>query len=235
MLELKVKITTQSNCLIGNQTESFSVGGVDQSTTLDEDRKPVIHGSAVKGSLRNIVRENEVEMQKTQEYVKRVLEDMLRRYNEILGDNRALGKDKLTKIIHNIEKYIAKPKAEYIFGIENLNNMPRVFCTDFRVVEDPNDKNQSDNSKYLTIETKNSLEEKDNEIISRPRTYRVVKPGVTFEGWIRFQDTYFNGDNKELETIKEELKKQLEKFNEGFYGIGNSKSRGFGNIQVECE
>ena len=33
MFEIKVKIITKSNCLIGNQTESFSVGGVDQATT----------------------------------------------------------------------------------------------------------------------------------------------------------------------------------------------------------
>ena len=45
MFEIKIKITTVSCCLIGNQTESFSVGGVDQSTTTDEKGNPIIHGS----------------------------------------------------------------------------------------------------------------------------------------------------------------------------------------------
>ena len=59
MFEIKIKLTTESCCLIGNQTESFSVGGVDQSTTIDENGRPIIHGSAFKGALRNIVRELE--------------------------------------------------------------------------------------------------------------------------------------------------------------------------------
>ena len=56
---IEVTIITKSNCLIGNQTESFSVGGVDQSTTVDENGRPIIHGSAFKGAFRNIIREND--------------------------------------------------------------------------------------------------------------------------------------------------------------------------------
>ena len=43
MFEIKIKLTTMSSCLIGNQTESFSVGGVDQSTTVDENGNPIMH------------------------------------------------------------------------------------------------------------------------------------------------------------------------------------------------
>lgn len=64
MFEIKIKLTTESCCLIGNQTESFSVGGVDQSTTVDENGRPIIHGSAFKGALRNIVRELEKKRRK---------------------------------------------------------------------------------------------------------------------------------------------------------------------------
>ena len=60
MFEIRIKLTTVSCCLVGNQTESFSIGGVDQSTTIDENGKPIIHGSAFKGAFRNIVREREI-------------------------------------------------------------------------------------------------------------------------------------------------------------------------------
>ena len=55
-MKIKYTVTTKSNCLIGNQTSAFSIGGVDQCTTLDENGKPIIHGSAMKGALRNIFR-----------------------------------------------------------------------------------------------------------------------------------------------------------------------------------
>ena len=44
MLIINIRFTTVSSCLVGNQTESFSVGGVDQSTTIDENGRPIIHG-----------------------------------------------------------------------------------------------------------------------------------------------------------------------------------------------
>lgn len=47
MFEINIKLKTKSSCLIGNQTESFSVGGVDQATTIDENGKPIIHGLKV--------------------------------------------------------------------------------------------------------------------------------------------------------------------------------------------
>jgi len=56
MLIINIRFTTVSSCLVGNQTESFSVGEVDQSTTIDENGRPIIHGSAFKGALRNILR-----------------------------------------------------------------------------------------------------------------------------------------------------------------------------------
>ena len=52
MFEIKIKITTISSCLIGNQTESFSIGGVDQSTTIDENGKPIIHGEVLGKQLK---------------------------------------------------------------------------------------------------------------------------------------------------------------------------------------
>ena len=80
MFEIRIKLTTVSCCLIGNQTESFSIGGVDQSTTVDENGKPMIHGSAFKGAFRNIVREQdkrEGELAQIKNYVKYLIEETL--------------------------------------------------------------------------------------------------------------------------------------------------------------
>jgi len=230
MFDIKIELKTVSNCLIGNQTESFSVGGVDQSTTIDENEKPIIHGSAFKGALRNIVREIEKEESKfikTKEYVKSFIEETLKKYEDIPKT------EKIDKILSNLKEKAENVKAEYIFGIEGLNGMPRLFCSDFRIKD-----KQKDNKKdgYFLIETKNLLEEKNGEIFSKPRTYRVVKPGIVFEGAIRFKNPFFvvsEEKSKEIGEIKKELEEALLEFNNGFYGIGNSKSRGYGQIKIE--
>ncbi|MGP1597644.1 RAMP superfamily CRISPR-associated protein [Peptoanaerobacter stomatis] len=223
MLIINIRFTTLSSCLVGNQTESFSVGGVDQSTTIDENGKPIIHGSAFKGALRNIVREEEGLMKYTKDYVKSLIEKVLEKYEGI-------GKtDKINKMIKSLKEKADNPKAEYIFGMEGVNNMPRLFCSDFRVLE-CEDKRNND---YFLIETKNNLEEKNGDLISNPRTYKVIKPGVVFEGIIRFYNPFFEDSDEELEKVKCELKKAIKKFGTGLYGIGNSKSRGYGQIRVD--
>jgi len=231
MFEIKVKLTTVSCCLIGNQTESFSVGGVDQSTTIDESGRPIIHGSAFKGALRNIVREKEKEVKKmkfTKNYVERIIGEIIDKY-----DSEDITKTKkIENMISNLKKQSLK--AEYIFGMEGINGMPRIFCSDFRVIESK-DKKIDD---YFMIDTKNSLEEINGDILSNPRTYKVIKPGVRFEGVIRFYNPFSkeDGETKNIEAkIKNELKCALKMFNSGIYGIGNSKSRGYGQITVDFD
>ena len=232
MFEIKIKLTTMSSCLIGNQTESFSVGGVDQSTTVDENGNPIIHGSAFKGAFRNIVREREKmleEVTPTKDYVKSLVEKTLEKYKAIPEEEKT---EKINKMLANLEEKAKNPKAEYIFGMEGINGMPRLFCSDFRVPINQ-DKSKED---YFLIETKNSLEEKEEQIVSNPRTYKVVKPGVVFVGTIQFYNPFFekNEDEAEkLKNMKNELEEALMAFNDGIYGIGNSKSRGYGQVQVE--
>lgn len=226
MFEIKVKLTTVSSCLIGNQTESFSVGGTDQSTTIDEKGRPIIHGSAFKGALRNIIRENEAELSETRKYVECILTKLLEKYKDYLQE------DKIERLVKKIEEYQKEPKAHYIFGLEGINNMPRIYCSDFRVSEE---NTHNDKSDYFKIETKNTLIEADNMLTSLPRNYRVVKPGVNFEGKLHFRDTYFDDCGVDFEKIKGEIESQIMKFNEGFYGIGNSKSRGYGHVKVTVE
>ncbi len=232
MFEIKIKLTTVSSCLIGNQTESFSVGGVDQSTTVDENGNPIIHGSAFKGAFRNIVREREKmleEVTPTKDYVKSLVEKTLEKYKAIPEEEKT---EKINKMLANLEEKAKNPKAEYIFGMEGINGMPRLFCSDFRVPINQ-DKSKED---YFLIETKTSLEEKEEQIVSNPRTYKVVKPGVVFVGTIQFYNPFFekNEDEAEkLKNMKNELEEALMAFNDGIYGIGNSKSRGYGQVQVE--
>lgn len=227
MFEIKIKITTVSCCLIGNQTESFSVGGVDQSTTTDEKGNPIIHGSAFKGALRNLIREkHQDKMETTTEYMKSFIKETLEKY-----ENEDINKtEKINKIISNLKSKNENFKSEYIFGIEGVNGMPRIFCSDFRVSKCKDRKED-----YFLIDTKNSLEEKDGNIFSNPRTYKVIKPGVEFEGIIRFYNPFFieKIDSSKEELIKKELIDVLKEFNCGLYRIGNSKSRGYGQIKVE--
>ena len=231
MFEIKVKLTTVSCCLIGNQTESFSVGGVDQSTTIDESGRPIIHGSAFKGALRNIVREQEKEVKKmkvTKNYVERLIGEIIDKY-----DSEDITKtEKIENMISNLKN--KSLKAEYIFGMEGINGMPRIFCSDFRVIESKDTKIDD----YFMIDTKNSLEEINGEILSNPRTYKVIKPGVKFEGIIRFYNPFSKEDSetKKIEKkIKNELICALKMFNSGVYGIGNSKSRGYGQITIDFD
>jgi hypothetical protein len=233
MFEIKIKLTTESCCLIGNQTESFSVGGVDQSTTIDENGRPIIHGSAFKGALRNIVREQEKkegQMEKTKMYVKCIINKILEKYQS----EDIVKTEKIEKLISNLENKVNSNelKAEYIFGMEGVNGLPRIFCSDFRVIESENKKED-----YFLIDTKTCIEEVNGNIISNPRTYKVIKPGTKFEGIIRFYNPFFIVNEDEIKKIEapieKELRDALKMFNEGLYGIGNSKSRGYGRIRVE--
>lgn len=234
MFEIKVKLTTVSCCLIGNQTESFSVGGVDQSTTVDENGSPIIHSSAFKGALRNIVREQEKkegQMEATKNYVERIIGEILKKYQS----EDIVKTEKINKMILNLEKKFNNKelKAEYIFGMEGINSLPRLFCSDFRVIE-LKDKKKDD---YFLIDTKNNIEEINGNILSNPRTYKVIKPGIEFKGIIRFYNPFSIENEEEIKKIEapieKELRRALKKFNSGIYGIGNSKSRGYGQIRVD--
>lgn len=164
-------------------------------------------------------------MTATKNYVKSLVEKTLEKYQAISEEEKT---EKINKMLATLEEKAKNPKAEYIFGMEGINGMPRLFCSDFRV---PIDQSKSKED-YFLIETKTSLEEKEEKIFSNPRTYKVVKPGVVFEGIIRFDNPFFE-ENKDEEKMKNELAEALTAFNDGIYGIGNSKSRGYGQVQVE--
>lgn len=234
MEKLKIEITTKSNCLIGNQTESFSVGGVDQGTTIDENGYPMIPGSAIKGALRTIVRENNGELENIKQFYNEVFKEIDVDFDANIKFFEESGKDKQAKIVKKLKNDLGlywtkdkeKVRAEYIFGVEGFNELPKLYFSDFRVIKDQNKQTKED---YFLIDSKTSIKEENGDLISNPRTYKVVKPEVKFEGEI-----YFKGfKNEDIEEIKEEIISMLNKFNNNLYFIGNSKSRGYGRIEVK--
>lgn len=236
---IKFSIVTESNCLIGNQTTPFSTGGIDQSTMVDCEEFPMISASSFKGALRNIYRENENDFEDTQKYIQVVLEEVMARYDQLLTEPDAgneVNKARMEQIQNTVKKIkekMAQGRAEYIFGIEGVNNAPKLYFFDIKVKVKSRIRAQD----CFIIDMKNNIEEKNGQLTSNPRTYKCIKPGTEFEGRIGFNECGFKSPR--LNELKEKMLKEVQKallyFNGGFYGIGNSKSRGYGNITVSIE
>ena len=61
---------------------------------------------------------------------------------------------------------------------------------------------------------------------SNPRTYKAVRKGMEFDGEIEF----YHFDEEICQKCKKYLIQNLEKFNDGIYRLGGSKSRGYGKF-----
>lgn len=221
---IRYQIETKSNCLIGSQNITFSIGGVDQSTTVDEKGRPIIHGSAIKGTLRSIARKEKDELSECKKLVEKILDKIAEKYKNLKEDVKE------QEAVKNVMKLIAAKQnaaqAEDIFGIGGLSQMPALSFSDVKVIEE----GIKDTSEYFQIDTKNTLEETGNNIVSKPRTYQVIKPEVVFQGNIVFKG--FEEFEADIDSAKKEIESLLKKFNGDEYRIGNSKSRGYGKIEV---
>ena len=134
----------------------------------------------------------------------------------------------LEKVIDEIKKCMKDLKPEYLFGIEGINTTPRLYFSDLKVIDDKRDVEE-----YFIIDSKTAISEEGN----NPRTYKAIRPGVKFKGEIILRD-FENEDFKNFADIKKiaaELVEKLELFNDGYYRMGNSKSRGYGEISIETE
>ena len=71
-------------------------------------------------------------MEETKEYVKRLIEKILENYK-----SEDIFKTRKSKNDFNLEKKLGSKelKAEYIFGMEGVNGLPRIFLLRFRVIE----------------------------------------------------------------------------------------------------
>ena len=77
-----------------------------------------------------------------------------------------------------------------------------------------------DLKKCFSIDAKTSIDCSGTEPKSNPRTYKAVRKGMEFDGEIEFYH------------FDEEICQNLEKFNDGIYRLGGSKSRRYGKIHV---
>jgi CRISPR-associated protein Csm3 len=114
-------------------------------------------------------------------------------------------------------------KHLFIFGVPGSNHTPKLIFNDFECSTEGND--------LFSIDMKNSIDESDGQLTSNPRTYKAARAGLEFEGKILFR---LNGlDDDKQEIIIDYVKEMCKKFNGGIYRIGNSKSRGYGHIEVK--
>jgi len=223
MKEIKFTIQTLSNLMIGGNESGFLIGGIDQHTVMDHDGKPYIPGSSFKGAFRKIIREDN---DKTicdifKDYVdERIKESVESSKNTDMN----IDVDKFKK---NLKKGV-KSESEYMFGVEGYNQSPKLMFSDIHLMGG----NLGIND-YFSIDAKNSIEEKDNGLLANPRIYKVARKGLIFAGTIRFRnfEKLANDDRKKVQKY---VKEQLETaFNDGFYRLGNSKSRGYGHVEVK--
>ena len=120
------------------------------------------------------------------------------------------------------------PKHLFLFGIQGVNRSPKIIFTDLALTE------ATENC--FSIESKNSITEGEGCLESNPRTYRVARSGLIFEGqmYLNFDELKRSPEDTKSpqEIVEEYLVEMCNKFAEGVYRIGNSKSRGYGHVDV---
>jgi len=116
-------------------------------------------------------------------------------------------------------------KHLFVFGVPGRNDTPKLLFNDFTCTS------KSKGNNLFSIDMKNSITEIDGELLSNPRTYRVAREGLTFQSLIYFKMLDMEYSSQKL--IKDYMIEMCNKFNDGFYRLGNSKSRGYGWIEVD--
>lgn len=227
---VKLKIKTLSNLFIGGAPVPFEIGGIDQQTAIDQDGFPCIPGSSLKGALRAIVRKDSSDMggkisQLYAAYLKQDREDKWKCIQGLVNEKEALERIK--------DRYVdadKKPSPEYLFGIEGFNNTPKLLFSDLLLCNEYRDKKIC-----FSIDMKNSIDNTGGDApASNPRTYKTARRGLVFEGEIRLYKIELLGENAK-ELCKRYIICNLMKFNNRIHRLGNSKSRGYGKIEVMIE
>lgn len=233
---IQFEIETLSNLFIGGAPVPFEIGGIDQQTILDPDGFPYIPGSSLKGALRAIVSQDkspvaeEIKMLYT-DYLKNQKEKNVERIREIVEQQYkdiSSRKETLDRIERNYTKAEEKLSAEYLFGIEGFNNSPKLLFNDVLLCEKDRNKRTC-----FSIDMKNSIEDQNGIApVSNPRTYQTARKGLNFAGEIRLYGMMEYWDQASAELCRRYVMEQLLKFNEGIHRLGNSKSRGYGKVEV---
>ena len=219
---------TKSNLFIGGMNETFEIGGIDMYT-ITRDGMPYIPGSSIKGVFRNMFKEVYNTCELVEKIFSEYFDEEIKKIDNVLNEikdnnenieNKHLLEEKLNKSKNNIENLKGNIKVENVFGMSGLNSHPRLIFSDFEIFE-------NNNEDYFSIDAKNKIKCKENEIESIPRIYKTVRKGVKFTGNISLEKIPKKFRN-ELYNI---IINSLDSFNNGNYRIGNSQSRGYGLVE----
>lgn len=223
---ISVRIKTMSNLFIGGATTPFVIGGIDQQTVCDQEGFPYIPGSSLKGVLRAMVREDDsAEAKQVAGLFQRYLRDMKEK-NQSQIDVLVTEKEARTQIENNYQAAIANASAEQLFGIPGFNGTPKLLFGDLRLCDADRNKENC-----FSIDMKNTIVNGSAGPKSLPRTYQTARCGLVFEGEIRLHKIGLMGDGAE-ELCRRYICGMLDNFNDGIYRLGNSKSRGYGKVEI---
>lgn len=223
---ITIKIQTMSNLYIGGMPAPFEIGGIDQRTAIDQEGFPCIPASSLKGTLRTMVREDESPMAEKigalfKAYLEKEREKNLPQVMALVKEEEAR-----KRINERYEEAIEEASAECIFGIKGFNNTPKLLFSDLLLCEKFRNKKTC-----FSIDMKNTIDTKGETPKSKPRTYQTAKSNLEFEGEIDFYKMNLLGEEAAA-LCREYVLYNLKKFAEGFYRLGNSKSRGYGKVQL---
>ncbi len=236
MEKISLRITTQANLFIGGTPTTFEISGVDLYTVTDYEGYPYIPASSFKGALRNIVRDMESSCNTNATnikaaYVKYLSELQKENYENVRKHN--LEQERIKRMEERFQEAIKKASAEYVFGIQGFNDTPKLIFGDFTLENKPKD---SEKRKALfSVDSKNTIScsesNQEQKVSANPRTYKTVRPGVTFCGDIMYYN--MNKLQINLAIVEELIEQAVQMLNSGIYRLGNSGSRGYGKVKVE--
>ena len=225
--KISFELKTLSNLFIGGAPAPFEIGGIDQFTVTDPFGFPCIPASSMKGTLAAMIREDNSDKAKE-------ITELYRNYLRTMENVHQKQIDKLAKdeALERIKKRFREAlapanMAEYLFGISGFNNTPKLIFGDLILK-----KEYRDPDNWFSIDMKNCIDASGQKPQSNPRSYKTAKSGLVFDGAIRLHKISDLGEGAEALCITL-IKENLLKFNEGIYRLGNSKSRGYGKVEVD--
>ena len=240
-MKLSIEITTLSNLFIGGSPVTFEIGGIDLYTVTSNQGVPYIPASSLKGGSKQIGRETNSQMPDDLKDASHIIGQAYKEYLTVLQEHNQkevkqynIEQERIDKMNARYKKVIDQASVESLFGIEGFNDSPKLMFNDLLPITQ-----EKDIEKYFSIDSKNSIQQNDEgdvpQVSANPRTYRVVRPGITFAGdIILYNMEKLQHDGHDISKMVESyLTYILDQFNTGFYRLGNSGSRGYGRIKLD--
>lgn len=205
----------------------FEIGGVDMETTTDHCGQPIIPASSLKGVLRRMTKEKK-DKDETAKAIAKAYQVLLIKYrneNEkrLTSGQYELEPERTAAMKKRFETEIEKASVENLFGIQGFHDTPKLLFQDLKLKKCMDD--------WYSLDSKNKIELNGLEISANPRSYKTVRPGITFHGEIILHQI----EILQVRGIGEFIKNVLLQFNDGSYRLGNSGSRGYGHIEVSFD